>query len=227
MKTSTLIFLSIFVILSVSVAFYYFVKSMSIGGSESTNITELTKEKRIVAFGDSLTYGYGLEDNNYSYPSLLQKKIDIEGYKYKVINIGVNGETTSDGLLRVNSALSYEPDLIILEFGANDYLKRLSPQTAQTNLENIIKFFDENKVKVVLVNIETSSLLPFPNNEEFSKIVPELAKKYGLVMIPSMLSGVLLNSELTLEDRLHPNKDGYIKVVNENIWPYLKSELIK
>jgi acyl-CoA thioesterase I len=226
MKVSTLFFIgSLVVFLCVSAFTLYFVFFSEKKESPNSSETEV-RERRIVAFGDSLTYGYNLPIDD-SYPSKLQKKLDQEGYFYKVINLGVNGETTEQGLARLQSVLSYEPDIVLLEFGANDYLKRLPPENARKNLEEMVKFFDKNGVKVIPVGVEPHPLLPLPNKEAFGVILPDLAKAYGLSLVPSFLDGVLFEDGLVLEDKIHPNAAGYQKALDENLWPVLEKHLVK
>jgi acyl-CoA thioesterase I len=227
MKVSTLAFICIVIFISLGAGFFYYIKFVvPEDAKKSVTTAGEVRTRRIVAFGDSLTYGYNLPTTD-SYPSQLQKKLDSLGYNYKVINVGINGDTTTDGLARVNEALSFEPDLVLLEFGANDFLRSQPPELAQQNLDKIIKTFDDKNVKVILLNIEQNPLLPLPNRERFQQIMPELGKKYGLPVVTSFLGGILLNSEFTLEDRLHPNKAGYIKAINENLWPVLEKQLVK
>ncbi len=227
MKVSTLVFICIAIVILLGAAFFYYIKFVVPEDAKKTVTTAgEVRTRRIVAFGDSLTYGYNLPITD-SYPSQLQEKLNDLGYNYKVINVGVNGDTTADGLARVNEALSFEPDLVLLEFGANDFLRSQSPELAQQNLDKMIKTFDEKNVKVILLNIEQNPLLPLPNRERFQQIMPDLGKKYGLPVVSSFLDGILLNTELTLEDRLHPNKAGYTKALDENLWPILKGQLCK
>ena len=227
MKVSTLVFICIVVLILLGGAFAYYITFVVPQESKKTTTTAgEVRTRRIVAFGDSLTYGYNLPITD-SYPSQLQEKLNSLGYNYKVINVGVNGDTTADGLNRVNEALSFEPDLVLLEFGANDFLRSQSPEAAQQNLDKIIKTFDDENVKIVLLNIEQNPLLPLQNRERFQQIMPDLAKKYGVPVVPSFLEGILLNTEFTLEDRLHPNKAGYKKAVDENLWPILVKQLVK
>ena len=228
MKISTLVILSISVVLIVSGLFFYYITVIVPRASTKTNQNINTAhERRIVAFGDSLTFGYGLATIDDSYPSQLQKKLLEQGYNYKVFNMGVNGETSMDGLARIDSVLSFEPDLVLLEFGANDFLRSQSPVTAQENIEKMIKIFDDKHIQVVLLNVDQNPLLPLPNHDIFIQIMPELAKKYALLMVPDLLKGVLLQQEYTIEDRLHPNKSGYKKILDDNLWPILQKQLIK
>lgn len=227
MKVSTLVFICIAIVVLIGGAFFYYINFVLPDNSKKPVATSgEVRTRRIVAFGDSLTYGYNLPPTD-SYPSQLQEKLNSLGYNYKVINVGVNGDTTANGLARVDAALSYEPDLVLLEFGANDFLRSQSPELAQENLDKIIKKLDDKNIKVILLNIEQNPLLPLPNRERFQQIMPDLGKKYGLPVVSSFLDGILLNSEFTLEDRLHPNKVGYQKAVDENLWPVLVKQLVK
>ena len=227
MKVSTLVFICIAVLVLLGGAFAYYITFVVPQESKKTTTTAgEVRTRRIVAFGDSLTYGYNLPITD-SYPNQLQEKLNTLGYNYKVINVGVNGDTTANGLARVEEAFSFEPDLVLLEFGANDFLRSQSPELAQQNLDKIIKAFDDKNVKVILLNIEQNPLLPLQNRERFQQIMPDLGKKYGVPVVPSFLDGILLNTELTLEDRLHPNKAGYKKAVDENLWPVLVKQLVK
>ena len=228
MKISTLVILCVIILIVLSGSAYYYLNYVVSGNSNkaAVDITPTT-EKRILAFGDSLTYGYGLATVDDSYPSQLQNKLTENEYNYKVINFGISGETTGDALLRLPAALSYTPDIVLLEFGANDFLQSKSPEEAQENLEKIIKSFDDKNIKVILLNVEQNPLLPLPNKDRFSQIMPDLAKKYGLQIVTSFLDGILLNPNLTIEDRVHPNKIGYAKALSDNLWPILKKELVK
>lgn len=207
--------------------FFYIKYALPTPSAEPSRKIDEVRERRILAFGDSITYGYELSNIDDSYPGQLQKKLIEEGYLYKVSNFGVNGETTADALKRLPAALSYTPDILLLEFGANDYLQSLSPEDAQKNLDTIIQAFDNKNIKVILLNIEPNPLLPLPNKEQYAQIMPDLSKKYGIPIVSSFLDGVLLDTKYTLEDRLHPNKEGYTKALNENLWPVLKKELVK
>lgn len=228
MKISTLIVIILITLISLGGAFGYYIYFVIPKEQTSTKYNNQSeRERRIVAFGDSLTYGYGLENITDSYPSQLQNKIIEEGYNYKVINLGISGDTTTGGLARVDKVISFEPDLVLLELGANDFLSSQSPEIAEKNLDSIIKIFDDKKIKVILLNASLSTPLPLPNGERFKQIMPNLSKKYGLSLVPSFLEGILLDPKYTLEDRLHPNKAGYTKALNQNLWPVLEKQLLR
>ena len=227
MKISTLIVIILTTLISLGSVFGYYIYFIIPKGEISTKVNNpRERERRIVAFGDSLTIGYNLPIAD-SYPSQLQNKIIAEGYNYKVINLGISGDTTTGGLARLQDVLSYSPDIVLLELGANDFLSSQSPETAEKNLDTIIKVFDDKNIKVILLNASLSTLLPLPNGERFLQIMPNLSKKYGLSIVPSFLEGVLLDPKYTLEDKLHPNKAGYTKALDQNLWPVLEKELLR
>ncbi len=187
---------------------------------------KVIKQQKIVAFGDSLTAGYGVEEED-SYPSLLKEKIKYAGYAYDVVNEGISGDTTSTALRRINTILGHKPDIVLLALGANDALQNVTVEQTRNNLIKIIEKLKESNIKIILINIlpPDSSNIAFPKT--FTQIIPELSKRYSLPLIPSMLEGVLGNLQLNIQDRIHPNKEGYKIIVESNIWPYLEKELKK
>jgi acyl-CoA thioesterase I len=229
MKISTLIYISLGTVLLLAAAIFFYIHFIVEKRDLSKVVSEVQelRPRRIVAFGDSLTYGYGLATIDDSYPSQLQKKLLDEGYSYKVINLGVSGETSGDGLNRLATTLSFEPDLVLLEFGANDAFQKISPDITRSNMREIIRVLDEKKIKIILLNVEQSPLVPVANSEEFGKILPELAKEYGLPIIPSFLRGMLFNADYMQADGIHPKAEGYSKILNEYLWPVLKPQLVK
>lgn len=175
--------------------------------------------RTILAFGDSLTAGLGVE-NNQTYPSLLQEKLQKEGYPYRVINAGVSGETTWGGLRRVEWVLKNKPEIIILELGINDGFRGLSTEMIRQNLSEIIEILHQEKVKVVLAGMELPLNYGREYTESFKKIYPDLSKKYDLLLVRFFLEGVAMKKELNQSDGIHPTGEGY-RVVVENIWPIL------
>ena len=180
----------------------------------------------ITAYGDSLTAGYGLS-SEFSYPSLLQKKLTKEGYKYKVINAGLSGDTTSAGLSRINWVLKTNPEIVILELGANDALRGMPPENAKKNLEAIIKKLKEKNIKILFTGMLAPRNLGEKYYKSFDSIYPQLAKKYDIPLVPFFLQGVAMNKTLNIEDGAHPNLKGYVKIVENNLWKYLKPLLKK
>ena len=168
----------------------------------------------ILAFGDSLTSGYGVP-KGLGYPEQLQKKLDAGGYSYRVVNMGLPGDTTATARARMTRAISLTPVIVILELGGNDSSSGLRPAQTQSNLEAMIQLFRKAGAVVVLAQVDS----------ELSKVFTELARKYMLASIPSFLDGVEDNRKLTIADGLHPNAEGYAVVINtvmNAIGPLLK-----
>ncbi len=231
MKISTLITLSLGTILLLAGAIFVYIHFVV----EKRDITKVVEEvnslrvRRIVAFGDSLTYGLGLASIDDSYPSQLQRKLNDEGYLYKVINLGVSGETSIEGLNRIDTALSFEPDVVLLEFGANDAFQNVDPSITRANIAEMIRVFSEKKIKVILVSVTPDGNLPISVEQaaRYAAVMPELAKANGLILVPSFLKDVSSDPALLQADVLHPTKDGYTKALNQNLWPYLMPQLVK
>lgn len=201
--------------------------SVFIFNSTDNQVLAKTENAKIItAYGDSLTAGYGLA-SEYSYPSLLQKKIDSQGYKYKVVNAGLSGDTTSAGLSRINWVIKTKPEIVILELGANDALRGMSPDTAKKNLDTIIQKLKANKIKVLLAGMKAPRNLGEKYYTKFDAIYPELAKKHNIPLMPFFLDGVAMDRNLNIDDGVHPNSKGYVKIVENNVWKYLKPILKK
>lgn len=181
------------------------------------------KTKTILALGDSLTEGYGV-DSIYSYPSQLGDKLQALKLNYKVVNGGVSGSTTASGLSRLRWFLKGKPDIMILALGANDGLRGLKLEDSKMNLEKIIKLANEHSIRTVLAGMQMPPNYGLEYRDQFKKIYFELAKKYKLVFIPFFLEGVAGNKKLNIEDGIHPNKEGY-KVITENVYLTIKDIL--
>jgi acyl-CoA thioesterase-1 len=178
----------------------------------------------ILAFGDSLTAGYGVQASD-AYPARLQRKLDEQGFKYRVVNMGVSGDTTSGGRSRMRAALEQKPSIVVLELGANDGLRGLPVSQMRLNLEGMIQDFQKGGAKVVLAGLT----LPRNYGEayviSFENVYRDLAKKYRAALIPFFLEGVAANPRYTLEDLMHPNAAGYTLVtdiVMKALKPFLK-----
>lgn len=175
--------------------------------------------KTIVAVGDSLTAGYGLDESE-SYPALLEKKLQAAGYKYRVVNGGVSGETSSGTLSRMEWILTLEPDIVILETGANDGLRGVDPQVAEKNLRQMLQILQEKDVVVVLAGMKMVWNMGPEYVADFNRIYSELAEDFDVVFLPFFLEGVAMQRQLNLGDGIHPNSQGY-KKITENIYPYV------
>jgi acyl-CoA thioesterase-1 len=165
----------------------------------------------IVCFGDSITAGFGL-DPGQSFPELLQRDVDRRGLKYRVVNMGVSGDTTQDGVGRVMLAISEHPVIVLLELGANDGLRGIPVATTQANLAQMIEAFQGAAARVVLAGMTLPPNYGQPYIGQFEKMYRDLAEKYKVKLIPFLLEGVGGHNELMQRDGLHPNAAGAQKV---------------
>lgn len=166
----------------------------------------------ILAFGDSLTAGYGLRSEE-SFPAQLEKALKQRGREVSVINGGVSGDTTAGGKERLAWALSQHPDVVILALGANDMLRGIRPEVTRANLDSILQGLTQKNIVVVLAGMKASMNLGPAYASGFNRIYPELAKKYHAALYPFLLDGVALKPELNQEDGLHPNSKGVAVIV--------------
>jgi len=174
----------------------------------------------ILAFGNSLTAGFGVSDNE-SYPSRLQNILVQNGYPHKVINAGVSGDTTAGGLRRIKWLMKHAPKIVILELGANDGLRGLSIKAMEFNLDKIIGVCEEGGANVLLTGMKVPPNYGEEYTVEFEKVFIRLAKKYDLSFVPFFLEGVAGVREHTQPDGIHPLGSGY-SIVVQTIWKYLK-----
>ena len=174
----------------------------------------------ILAFGNSLTAGFGVSDNE-SYPSRLQNILVQNGYPHKVINAGVSGDTTAGGLRRIKWLMKHTPEVVILELGANDGLRGLSIKAMEFNLDKIIGVCEEHGAKVLLTGMKVPPNYGEEYTVEFEKVFIRLAKKYDLSLVPFFLEGVAGVREHTQPDGIHPLGSGY-SIVVQTIWKYVK-----
>lgn len=179
----------------------------------------------IVAFGNSLTAGLGVPAGE-SYPSQLQRRLDATGYRVRVVNAGVSGETTAGGVRRVDWVLSGRPSLVILELGANDGLRGIDPAQTRANLEQIITRLQSAGVTIVLTGLKLPPNYGAEYTRRFAAIYPELARRYRLALMPFFLEGVAAHTELNQADGIHPTGAGY-RVVVDHLMPVLEPLLAK
>jgi acyl-CoA thioesterase-1 len=178
----------------------------------------------IAAFGDSLSAGYGLDPGD-SYPSDLQKLIDQAGYRYRVVNMGVSGDTTTDGVTRMPDVLALHAEIVILEFGGNDGLRGQPVTTTRANLASMIEGLQKAGSTVVLAGITLPRNYGPDYIRQFDAVFVDLAKEYRLTRIPFLLEGVGGVPSLTQPDGLHPTAQGaaiVAKTVMKYVQPLLK-----
>lgn len=170
----------------------------------------------MVAFGNSLTAGLGVAPEG-SYPGKLQLKIDASGYKYRVVNAGVSGDTSSQGVNRLQMLIDLQPAIVIVELGANDGLRGVPVDTTRTNLETIISGLQKAGAVVIIAGMEMPPNYGPAYTGAFRRIYPEVAAKNNAPLIPFFLEGVAGHPELNQGDGIHPTEQGY-SIVVENIW---------
>jgi len=163
-----------------------------------SNEVVLKEGSVILAFGDSLTYGYGA-GYEYSYPKQIEKKTAL-----KVINAGVNGELSSEGLLRLPKLLEKKPDLVILCHGGNDILQKLPSQELKKNLLSMIKLIKQSGAEVLLVGVPDFNILSFTTQDIYS----EVADETNVMFEDEVLTHIQLHRSLK-SDYVHPNEKGY------------------
>lgn len=179
-----------------------------------------TTRKTIVAVGDSLTAGLGV-DESVAYPSQLQRKLADNGYYFNVVNAGVSGETSSGALSRIEWVISVlKPDIIILETGANDGLRGIDPDILIKNLDKIISFIKANNIEVLLCGMKMLPNMGPEYSKAFTRVYPEIAQKHAIPLIPFFLEGVAGDPRFNQPDRLHPTAKGYRRIV-DHIYPYV------
>ena len=175
---------------------------------------------RIVAFGNSLTSGLGVPQDQ-SYPAHLQRTLDAAGYAYRVVNAGVSGDTTAGGIRRVSWVLNSTPAIVILELGGNDGLRGLSLHETQANLERIIQQLQQASVTVVLAGMKLPPNYGQDYTAGFEALYQAIAQRYHLTRIPFFLDGVAGSSSLNQADGIHPTGEGY-RLIVEKVFPALE-----
>lgn len=174
---------------------------------------------KILAFGDSLIAGYGLPEGDGFVPQL-QQALEKMGREVTVINGGLSGDTTAGGLSRLDWMLAEKPDMVILELGANDMLRGLSPDEARANLDATIQRIKESGAKLLLAGMLASRNMGADYQSKFDAIYPDLARAHEVALYPFFLDGVAARPELNQQDGLHPTKDG-VAVIVSNILPHV------
>lgn len=182
-----------------------------------------SNSKTILCFGDSITAGYGLDDNKDAFPDLLQQKIEDLNLNYTVINSGLSGETTAGGKSRINWILNQDIDIFLLELGANDGLRGVPLSETRANLQAIIDAVKKKSPEtiIILAGMELPPNMGQEYTMEFRQIYSDLAKKNHLEFIPFILKDVGGIAELNQSDGIHPTVEGH-KIVANTVWEVLK-----
>ncbi len=178
----------------------------------SPAIAETAKPIRIVAFGDSLSAGYGLRPGQ-SFPAQLQKELKARGHNVVVSKAGVSGDTSAAGLERFAWAIGEDTDAVILEFGANDALRGIDPKVTRANLEKMLAKLAQKHIPVLLTGMRSPANWGETYADDFDAIFPDLAKQHALLFYPFFLDGVVLDAKLNQDDGMHPNSKGVAQIV--------------
>jgi acyl-CoA thioesterase-1 len=176
----------------------------------------------VIFFGTSLTAGYGL-DPDQAFPTLIEKKAKDEGVPIKVINAGLSGETSAGAVRRIDWVLRAAADLVVIEVGANDALRGLSPDAARANLERVIAAVKakQPRARMALIQMEAPPNYGVSYTRSFRAVYRDIATKEGIPLLPFLLNGVAGVSRLNQPDGLHPNLAGE-RIVADNVWKALK-----
>ncbi len=177
----------------------------------------------VSALGDSLTAGLGV-DPSLNYTARLQARIDASGFRFRVVNDGVSGDTSAQGLNRLEAVRQLHPAVVIVELGANDGLRGIPPSETRKNLSEIIRVLTGDGAKVVLAGMEMPPNYGPDYTRQFHAIFPELAREYRTALIPFFLQGVGGRPELNQDDGIHPTAQGY-DIVADNVWKVLEPVL--
>jgi acyl-CoA thioesterase-1 len=195
------------------------------GPTHTENAVDVDESRPIIAcFGDSLTAGYGIESTA-SYPADLQHLLDTAGYRYRVVNAGVSGDTTKDGLERIHRVLAQRPQIVVLEFGGNDGLRGLPIEGTQRNLAAMIEQLQHTGIKVALAGISLPAQYGGDYITRFNSMYPQLARQFHVPLLPFLLQDVYGVQGDIQSDGVHPTAQGAKQVaanVEKLIHPMLK-----
>jgi acyl-CoA thioesterase-1 len=181
--------------------------------------------KTIVVLGDSLAAGFGVETAE-AFPALLQEKIEGQGWNHRLVNAGVSGDTTADGLARIDWLLKRKIDVLLLELGGNDGLRGIPAATTKTNLQNIISRVRQKypSARIILAGMQMPPNMGEDYTTAFRRIFSDVARDDHVDLIPFLLEGVGGKPGLNQPDGIHPNPAGH-RLVAENVWKVLKPVL--
>jgi acyl-CoA thioesterase-1 len=174
----------------------------------------------IVAFGDSLTAGYGLSANE-AFPAQLQRALDAKGLAVEVVNAGVSGDTTTGALSRLDWSVPDGTDAVILELGANDALRGFDPEVTRKALDTMLRRLKERKISVLLCGMVAPPNLGAEYGRDFNSIYSDLAAQTGAILYPFFLTGVAADPKLNQRDGLHPTAAG-VAVIVDRILPQVE-----
>ena len=197
-------------------------KSADSAPASTVAVSRPTTQPVVLFFGTSLTAGLGL-DPDQAFPMMIEKKAAADGLPIKAVNAGLSGETTAGAVRRIDWVLRTPADLVVIEAGANDALRGLSPDAARANLERVISAVRQKqpRAKIALVQMEAPPNYGSAYTRSFHSIYADVSKRENVALIPFLLSGVAGISRLNQADGVHPNLAGE-RIVADNVWKALK-----
>jgi acyl-CoA thioesterase-1 len=199
-----------------------FILILLVVASVSANGATPAEGPVILVFGDSISAGYGLANVEQGWVALLQTRLKTQEYGYQVVNASVSGETSAGGLARLPRALTlHQPDIVILELGANDGLRALPVAQMRANLKQMVDLSMAAGAKVLLLGMRMPPNYGPEFTEQFVSSYSNLAREKNLPLVPFMLKDVALSPGLMQADGMHPNELGQPKLL-DNVWPSLK-----
>ena len=178
-----------------------------------------TNQIKIMLYGDSLMAGYGLTQNE-NLSSVLPSKFNLAESQLQIINASVSGNTSSNGLARLDWSLEDKPNIVILCLGANDMLRGIDPKLTKQNLNQIIEKMIQNGSKVILAGMRSPESMGQNYQQEFDLIYQELAEEHEVIFMPFLLEGVALEKDYLQSDYKHPNALG-VKIMASNLYRYI------
>jgi acyl-CoA thioesterase-1 len=176
-------------------------------------------EGTIIALGDSLTAGLGVAEEE-AYPAVLEEKLQQSGYNWQVINAGVSGETSSGTLTRIDWIIAQQPDIVILETGANDGMRGIPTWLIKDNINQAVQLLKEADVEVILAGMQMLQNLGPDYTRQFGAVYPAVAEEQKIILIPFFLEQVAGTPSLNLPDFIHPNSAGH-RIVAQTVYPFV------
>lgn len=183
-------------------------------------------DRKVILFlGDSLTAGYQLDPED-AYPALIQRRLDKMGLPWRVVNAGVSGDTSLDGLNRLDWLLRQPVQILVLALGSNDALRGQPPEGIRANLDAILTRTHARYpgADLIVCGLKAPANYGEPYRSQFSALFPDLARTHAALLVPFLLEGVAANPDLNLIDGIHPNPAGH-RVIADNVWNYLRDSI--
>jgi acyl-CoA thioesterase-1 len=184
-------------------------------------------EYRVLCLGDSLTAGYGVQENQ-AWPALLQNKIKEKFPEVKIVNAGTSGATSAGGLRKLPWLFKKNVDVLIVALGANDGLRGLKTEVLEQNLQKVIDLAKKKnpQVRILIAGMKMPPNMGMEYTSKFEALYPRLAQKNKLELIPFLLDGVAGHAKMNLPDGIHPNALGH-EIISKLVWEVLKQKPLK